>query len=224
MPSISNAPKRGDTFYGPTSTIPSSYGGSSLALEGVPGRFIDSISTAPNVRRSGRKVCGILVRNDSGITLVGGLAVAWSAGYRGTRVSGFPVSDGAEVAGIVDPWYGGTGVRDNDLFWIIVKGPCEVHTPYQASGAFNGDAWAEGDVMYVLTGSSVANTIGASNTDNGGRLNNLTTSLACTSNVLTSGAIHLQLQNAVGRCMSACTSHETTGSLYKLVDIDLPCF
>jgi len=220
MPSRANLPGRGDTFYGTTSTVPSTYT-QSVEHEGVLKLFPNTLSTAKTVRIDGQEVQAIFVRNSSGITLIPGLTVSWASGYRGRRVNGYTDSTAEEVAGVVDPFLSLTsGVRNGDMFWLIIGGPCEVRTP-KAADATN--VWSEGDILYAQTAAnSTAVTTGATTQDESGRLIPWT-SLTSITNDNTDGTQSRRILNSVARVMSAATTANT--NTLKLVDLMLrkPC-
>lgn len=143
---VTGLPKRGYTFHGGT---PDSIG-KSIQNEGAPVQFVDDVPSGSGVRvkRSNRFVYAILVRNVSGAALLPGRSVTWKAGFRGKRVDGYSRTTNVEVAGIVDDQLPAAGVANNDLFWLIVKGPALLKTPL-AAGA--GSVFAEGDVLVALT-------------------------------------------------------------------------
>ena len=122
-------PGRGKTYLkGPNRTPGSTYG-VSIALEGIRKTFKDvDYSSTDSIKppRSGGDVECILVRNTSGIALLPGRAVIWASTYQGRRVDGYTHQDwdvNQPCAGIVDEFLPTAGVADDDLFWIVVKGP-----------------------------------------------------------------------------------------------------
>jgi hypothetical protein len=196
---VSSLPRRGKTYSGGT---PSSIG-QSVGLEGYIQEFKDEVRSGNGVlsQRSGQVTKAMLVRNKSGFALLPGRQVAWQAGYRGRRVAGYTRTTTQEVAGIVDDKLPSTGVADDDLFWLLRKGPALVKTP-NAGGAAN--VFAEGDVLVALT----AATTGAVTA---GRPAVLDLSVATN----TAQAI----VNRFGRVMSAMTTAQTNADM--LVDLEL---
>ena len=151
---VSNGlPKRGKTRFSGT---PDTITGPSVSIEGTEVNFMDDYKSGnePRRRRSGRFITARLVRNVSGITLLPGRTVTWKTGYRGTRVDGYSTTTAQEVAGVVDDQLPTSGVANNDLFWLMIKGPALIKTPL-AAGA--GSVFAAGDVLAAL-----AKTLGTS--------------------------------------------------------------
>jgi hypothetical protein len=196
---VSSLPRRGKTYSGGT---PSSIG-QSVGLEGYVQEFKDEVKVGSGVlsQRSGQVTKAMLVRNVSGFALLPGRSAAWAAGYRGRRVDGYTRTTAQEVAGYVDDKLPSTGVADDDLFWLLRKGPALIKTP-NAGGA--GNVFAEGDVLVALT----AATTGAVTA---GRPAVLDLSVATN----TGAAI----VNRIGRVMSAMTTAQTNADM--LVDLEL---
>ena len=78
------------------------------------------------VGETGNEVTLKLVRNESGSTLAAGRPVVYKTGERGVSVSGYGSPYSARFAGYVDDAYAST-IADNDIFWIVVDGPCEIN-------------------------------------------------------------------------------------------------
>lgn len=200
--------ERGQTHYGPDKAIPSTYG-QSVSLEGRPVILDDSDPADPKVRRSQRKVYGLVVRNVSGFTLHAGQQVTWAAGYRGKRVAGLAyATEAAEVAGVVDDHLSAAGVRNGDLFLLLVKGPALLLLSLTADEA----VVAEGAIVFNAS----AATSGATTA---GRFKAFAGTFSATQT--TDGSAARILWNKIGRAMSACTTGHA-GQL-RLVDLDLPC-
>lgn len=206
---VSRAPNRGRTVH-EGRTIDTSDYGSSVSFEGRVARFQDQIySSTDNVirPRSDAEVKCRLVRNVSGIALLPKRAVKWAAGYRHRRVDGYCCITAEECAGVVDEWLPTAGVRNGDLFWIVVGGPTLMLS------SLAGDAEnviTEGSALYALTAAtSQATTAGRVVAWNG------TFSAAQTTDG-TAGKIN---QNYVGRAMSAKTTANTNSNI--LVDLKI---
>lgn len=196
---VTGLPKRGYTYHGGT---PDAIG-KSIQIEGHPVSFMDEVpsGSAVRIKRSNGFVHAILVRNVSGAALTPGRAVTWKAGFRGKRVDGYVRLTNAEVAGIVDDQLPAAGVANNDLFWLIVKGPALLKTPL-AGGA--GNVFAEGDVLVALTAvTSGATTAGRASV------------LDLTAATHPAAAI----VNRFARVMSAMTTAQTNADM--LVEIDI---
>lgn len=145
---VAGLPNRGTTFYGPTATIPSTYDGDGIALEGSVHVFEDfAVPSAPGARtkRSNLRQKCVLVRNTGASSLVAGASQVWEATYRGRRTNGNSGTAGAEVAGIVDPFLGSAVVRVGDLYWLVIKGRVR-------ATKVSGTAWTEGDLLLCDNG------------------------------------------------------------------------
>jgi hypothetical protein len=106
------------------------------------------------------------------------------------------------VAGVVDEWLPSAGVVDDDLFWIVRKGPTLVLTDL-AGGAAN----------VITSGANlVALTAATSQATTAGRVQEY----AFTTNVT---ALQSQVLNRLGKAMSAKTTANTNADL--LVDLQL---
>lgn len=212
---------RGGTFF-EGRAVPGTSGSFEVhPLEGTTRLFPDSLpnTTGSSVRilRSGRKVKAVLVRNDSGVTLLPKRAVTWKAGQLGKRVGGYSRLTATMIAGIVDDQLPSSGVRDGDLFWLIVEGPCVVVTP-DAGSDFGVDI-TEGAALYSLTSTTAnatASTTSAA-TVAAGRLRAWAGTFSAAET--TDGSAGNILLNRVGRAMSARTTGNTRADL--LVDLNL---
>jgi hypothetical protein len=199
---VSQLPKLGETFYGPNQTIDTNNYGSSVGLEGTEASFDDVDPSNRLVRRSNRRKRCAFVRNVSGLTLTSKRLVTWQADYRGKRVDGYARLTATNIAGVVDEHIGTQGVRNGDLFWLTVGGPTLIKTDL-AGGANN--LIPEGTVLVSLT----AATSGATTA---GRVapQDLTGATA---------VLGAQIQNHVGRAMSAKTTANTNADI--LVDLEI---
>lgn len=192
----------GKTWYGPTDTIDSN-DLAGVQREGEIRVFkVRSKSDRTSLVTGGDMVC-MLVRNAASFNLVPGRMVTWQSGYYKRRVDGYSRTTGAVVAGVVDPYLISTGVRQYDLFWLVVKGLCLLKTDL-AGGANN--LLPEGTVLVSLTAAS-------SGATTAGRV--APQDLTGATSVLGG-----QLQNAVGVAMSAKTTNNTDADI--LVDLQLP--
>jgi len=96
-------------------------------LEGQTAYLPDIDSTGDKKsRRSGADVVVVIIRNvepnvDGSTTLAAGDAVQWVTGYHGVRVEKADGGANHQVAGFVDEH--SSGVKTNDLFYMVVKGP-----------------------------------------------------------------------------------------------------
>lgn len=229
---------RGRTLYG-SNTIPASTAWDPTGVEGQVRVFNDRDAFTPPTAgeytpglakprtQGGREVICIFVRNNSGVTLYPGRAVAWDPAARGRRVIGYTNTTAQEVAGIVDEYLTwANGVRNGDCFWLVVKGHCVIPQP-EAQASF-ADSWAAGDILYALThgaGSTAAQSAVA--TSEAGRLTRWATTFSATQT--TDGTAARIVMNRVARVVSAISSARssqvvtspimmTTGGV--LVDVD----
>ncbi len=199
----------GSTFYEGASIDTANYGG--LQWEGTTWEeedwnltmFPASTAGARQARTNRRRVL-MIVRNVSGITLLPKrLVTLQKAGTDGRfllgRVDGYATTT-AQEGFPVDEWLPATGVVNGDLFYIVIAGPATCLTDL-ASGA--GSVITVGDVLVSLTAAtSGATTAGRVAVQD---ITGATTPLA------------LQLQNTLGRALSAKTTTQTNGDV--LVDI-----
>lgn len=202
--SVAGFPRRGRTFYEGNTPPTDANIGQSLKLEGLQKSFSDtdpSVTAGPKLNRSNRRVECRLVRNVSGITLAAKRLVTWAAGYRGRRVDGYATLGTQECAGVVDDHIGAAGVLDNDLFWLVQKGPCLCRTDVAALVSI-----VEHDLLVALTAVTSQSTTS-------GRVVAL---VAGTTNVtfMVSAAV-----NRVGRAISAKTTANTNADI--LVDLEI---
>lgn len=202
--SVAALPKKGRTYYeGNTPPLDANVG-QSAKLEGLVKVFNDTdptVTAGPKQTRSSRKVECMLVRNVSGETLAAKRVCTWAAGHRGKRVDGYCRLSAQEVAGVVDDAIGSAGVLDNDLFWLVRKGPCLCRTDVAALVSI-----AEGDLLIALTAVS-------SNVTTAGRV---IAAVAGTTNVtyMVSNAV-----NRLGRAISAKVTANTNSDI--LVDLEI---
>lgn len=163
-------------------------------------------TTSPGAKpaRTGRYVRCRLVLNNSGISLLPKRLATFS-GPTGTnygaQVKGYTATT-AERGYPIDEFLPSTGVPDQSYFWIVVDGPATVLTPL-VNTDFNGTV-SEGQVMVALT----AATSGATTA---GRVavQNITGSSQATDYTF----VFNQIQNSVGRALSAKTTSNTNADL-----------
>lgn len=195
---------RGSTFYGPNATIDTDNYGTSVDMEGLKQSFPDTIAPSAGNKeriRSGDRCLAILVRNTSGSTLLPGQAVSWASGYRGRRVDGLVRTTAAPVAGIVDDHLAAAGVRNGDMFWLIVGGPCLCKTSL-AGNAEN---------VISQEGALVALTAATSGATTAGRV--VAQSLTASSQLTDYSSVINQANNLIGHAMSAKTTGNTNADV-----------
>ena len=193
----------GTTLYGTTSTIDTSDYGSSVITEGTKAVF-DWTDPSDKTKKDNRKIHCIAVRNTSGITLMRRMCVIWSstAGERGKRVTGYSNVEAEEIAGVVDDRLGTAGVRNGDMFWLMVKGPVLATTCLAASAATG--AFSVGVLLFAQTAaSSIANTTGSTTEDEAGNFmpDASTDNATVTQTQTTDGTLYRRTRNAFGRAI-----------------------
>jgi hypothetical protein len=201
---------RGQTFYGPDGTIDTAnYQGANLL--GMEKQFEDlDYSTQAslgvrNIRLADRRVTCRLVRNTSGITILGKRLVTLNA--TGTEITGIATTSYAYCVP-TDEWLPSTGVRHGDICWVVVEGPAVCLTAFAADLGI-----ATGAALHSLT-SSAGSTSGASTATNG-RVTQHVVAAATTAGQFTDIIEHLK--NYIGRAVTARTTGETNADI--LVDI-----
>lgn len=124
----SGCPKPGATFYGDR-TIDSANFGTSVSLEGTEADHENWTSASflsnTRVRRNAGMKRSRLVRNTSGGALLPGDCVKYDTLFQGTRVVAAGVNE--KFAGVVDEYLPAAGVKDDDLFWITIRGETMVN-------------------------------------------------------------------------------------------------
>ena len=199
---------RGKTYFGTGNTINTSDYGQTVIHEGKSRIFADTDPSDPLKKRSHRDVYAICVRNVSGLVLMPGRAVVWASGYRGKRIDGWSSTTAQEIAGVVDDHYGiATGIRNGDLFWLVVSGPVLMYTPLTPDAA---NIWAAGDPLYALTSATTGgNTVGATTTQDAGAAA-CWKSMTATSTETTDGTAGNKAINHFARAMSSMATSGVT--------------
>lgn len=155
-------------------------------------------------RRTGRAIGACLIRNTSGIALLGKRLARMERDtttpreYLG-RADGYADALREQGVVVIDPDLDSNGVAANDLFWGIFAGPTTILTP-NAGAAFNGDIAAHAPI--------VAATAATTQTSLAGRVSNITGSEDFTDAI-----------NLVGFALSARTTGETDSDLLINADI-----
>lgn len=152
---------RGDSFF-KGGTADAAGGGH---LEGLVHVFPATDPDNRTIRRNGGNNVCVLVRNDSGGALLPGIAVKWKAGKEGSAVDAFGGSGNvnSHAAGFVDDHLPAAGVPDNDLFWIVVKGPNKAYTAGSVAANTHCAVSASDGHVIAASGTSVPiaiNTVG----------------------------------------------------------------
>ena len=204
----------------PTRTIDTNDYGTSTQLEGSLRTFKDmDYSTDPVTIRSQRDVICMCVRNVSGITLMSKRLVQFSTGFEGRRVDGYsfvpPSADssgnftGQPAAGVTDEFLPAGGVRNGDLFWIVVDGPTMC-----TSSATTAEIVA--NTMGALVNIATAAT--SQSTALGGRVQFVGITVADVA-AATGGIMIDKIVNSVGRAKSVLAAASTDEDW--LINIDL---
>lgn len=155
--------------------------------------------------RSARHVRCRLVRNLSGITLLGKRLVQINAQTH--RITGYSKLSGQPCYPL-DEFLPASGVPNGDLCWIVISGPAVVLTPF-AGADFGGADFAVGDILQSGT-VAAASTATASNTTPG-RPAVFAVAAATTAGQFT--ALINYLQNGKFEALSARTTGETHADL-----------
>lgn len=203
---------RGETFYSGRTIDTNNLEGTEL--EGLTKEFEDvnwaDVASAKS-RRTNRRVLCRLMRNMSGVALLGGrLAVSDTASP--ARVTGYAITTAQGRIVPVDEFLPSAGVPHGDLFWSVIKGPWLGKTTVAAQGSTVG----QGDVMVAATGSA-GSTAAAATTSECGRV--AEQAFAAPTDGASTTAFVNQLRNQVGTAMSARTTAETNADI--LIDVDL---
>jgi hypothetical protein len=136
------------------------------------------------------------VKNSSGIALLPGYLVVFKAGTNRTEVDGYARLTAADAV-VADEWLPAAGVPNGSYFWVVVHGPTVCITD-PAAGANN--LLPEDTVLVALT--AAASTVSTT----AGRIapQDLTGATA---------VLGGQIQNALGRAMSAKTTANSNAEI-----------
>ncbi len=203
MADVASMPlKLGATLMGKTRTIDSN-ALPGVHLEGGIRTFRIKTLADKTILVNQSDLVVMAVRNVGAAALTPGRLVTWAAGYVKRRVDGYARTTAVQVAGVVDPYLSSSGVRVNDVFWLVVRGLTYAKTDL-AAGANN--LLPEGTILVALT----AATSGA------------TTSGRVAPQDLTGATAVLgaQIQNRIGQVVTARTTANTNVDV--LIDLQLP--
>jgi hypothetical protein len=202
-------------FAGQTLDVSSTYANVPLQkLEGMECVFVDRDPSDLTKTRSSQLIKTRIVRNCAGVVLQGKYAVKYSVKRK--RVDGYSRLDGADVAGVVDPYLGSSGVPDGDLFHLVEEGPCIVKTP-KTGAAFGLTTWAAGDDLCAVT-DTAANATTTTAGNQAGRFQALPATWSATQT--TDGTAKNYVLNSIAEVITARTSGET--STDTLVNMKIP--
>ena len=195
----------GKTFYNGTTIDTTDLGGQHL--EGVACRWLYDPSSTQGQTRTNNYRQTIVVRNVSGIALLPGRIALWKSTLFGKRVDGMSNTTAQAVAGIVDDTLPAAGVPTNDLFHLVVSGPCLIRQSLSDLGA----DLAQDDWVYAITAAT-------SQATTSGRFERFVGTFGDTHT--TNGTAANILFNRIGRAMSTSLTSNTNGNV--LVWVDLP--
>ena len=196
---------RGETFFGVGGTTDATSG---AQWEGKVYTFRDlsmSAATPEKPDRTTAMVTTMICRNVGAAALLPKRLVTLAAGKVG-QVDGYGRLTAAYCIGAVDEWLPTAGVPVNDLFHVIIKGPCTLLTDIAAAV---GNVINQGDFMIALT----AATSGATTAGRAQVYPPTTADFSVTQN-----ATFAMQANRIGFALSAMTTNSTnTGVLSYLV-------
>lgn len=197
-----------------TDHLPINRGASDANLEDYAGRIftVDDVDWSVNTsgikpRRTNKQVHLMLVKNSASTALLPCRGVVFKTGTGRTEVDGYNSTTAQEIAGFVDEFLPASGVPAEAYFYIVIAGPACVLPPLAGDATNVID---EGDILVALT----AATSGATTA---GRVAEQV--LTGSSQLTDYSTLLLQVQNSVGRALSARTTGQTTQSF--LADISL---
>lgn len=138
----------GKTFYNGGTIDSNNLGGAEH--EGREFQVKDEIPAAGGImtRRSGRIRHVRCVRNKSGIALLPKRLATEKAGTLGCQVDGYGCVGGQQPVYLIDEFLPAAGVPNNDLFYVVTKGPATGLSDL-AAGANN--PINQGDALVALT-------------------------------------------------------------------------
>lgn len=169
-------------------------------------------------RTTGRPIGAILLRNTSGLTLLGkrfGQLDRTAGTTMLTDVVGYSTTVGNKGIVLIDPYLTSTGVADDAIFWGLFSGPALVLLPLVASD-HTADI-AVNDPLVAATGT----TTGATTS---GRVTHVRFTNATAGETGAAFNAFNMIYGCVGRAMSARTSQETTAGADMLVDLAIKVF
>jgi len=203
MPDRAVAPfARGRTFFHGKTVDSADLPGTSIM--GQVHVFQDTDPSDEAKHRSNGDVVAVAVRNVSGAALLPKTLVQYKTDAIGKEVDGNANSYSQLVAGVVDDHLPTAGCPDDDICWIIVKGPCIVKSAYINMGKLV----AINDAVHAHTADSSLK--GATES---GRF-------TCNAAAAATGASALLVnQNVIGRAITALTIGQTNYD--TLIDLSI---
>jgi len=161
---------------------------------------------------TGRPITAVLLRNTSGLTMLGKrlVQIDRTAGYATTKnFDGYSSTLANRGVALLDPYLPTAGVVDDDIAWCIVGGPAPVLLPLVASD-HTADI-AVGSELVAATGTTTAVTTS-------GRITHVRFTNATAGETGAGFNAYNMAAGLLGRAMSARTSQETTAGADLLVD------
>ena len=201
-----NVIKRGATIHGPVATITAAMIAGVADRVGAEKWFNDENPGSPVTRSKRRTLCR-LVKNASGINLKPGRLVRFKLGTSGCEVDGYTHAIGQGDYAVVDEFLPSAGVRANDLFWVVLRGPvlAITNTAGDATGSIS-----QGSLVMAATAAS------SQNDTNAGRVSVFSVASPTDATVALQNANNQM--NALGRAVSAMTSGQTDTNI--LIEAD----
>lgn len=190
---------RGQTFLN-GDTAPSDDPTPGKNLEGMIVEFTDANT------RGGVPVVARIVRNNSGLTLVPPALVKYDTAWLNRRINGYNSVEAGPCVALDDQLSRTTGVPNNDLCYVILRGPVLVRTPAAGIAASQGDR---------LVGITAA----ASTSPDAGAADLQSVSLVAATSLTLSTALANSIQNSIGKAMSAMTSGQTNADFLIMAAI-----
>ena len=163
-------------------------------------------------------ITAILMRNTSGITLLGGRLgqVERTAGYGMVKnVHGYSTTAGNKAVVLIDPFLPSSGVADKDIFWGLIRGVVKILLPL--AGSDHIIDIAVNDALCAATGT----TTGATTS---GRVTHVRFANATAGGTEAAQSGFNMAYACIGRALSARTSQETTAGADLLVDLNIRVF
>lgn len=139
---------------GQTAGVDSTQGSSFI---GVIKAFTD-VHPVTGVKQSNREVTCVAVRNTSGSAITPGSVVKLKAAAVLTEVDGLGDQTSGQLQGVADEYLPAAGVANNDIFWVVVRGPTSVKktTATATAGSAIGPSTTAGSALGTGSGLGVA--------------------------------------------------------------------
>ena len=176
--------------------------------------FDRKLTRDANSRDSGKPIGAVLLRNTSGLTLLGKRLgqLARTAGFAPVHeVDGYSTVLGNAGVVLLDPYLPSTGIADDDIFWGVFSGPALCLLPLLSTG--HADI-SVNDPLVGHTGTTTGVTTS-------GRITKVQFIAATSGETGAALQAFSMAKNCVGRALSARTSQETTAGADILVDFGI---